>query len=377
MDSTIAARRAAERWFLDRGLPSVITRRARLRAIWPRSAPALAAFATLELCFLVIDLLTGRPTINIDSVDTTAVEWVVLTILALTLPLVSLVGWIVARMQSNRSQAIVSTVSVAVALASPAIEAKMRLVIVTAIVIATILVLTVLGIGSVLGWALKLTLSQLKITGALMIRALPVVLLTVLVFFNTYVWIMSATISRARLWSAIAFLVVIAAVFVISGTMDKARPSLEAATASAKHAEGLEGTPFAVMEEPKEADPLTFGEKVNVEFVLATTQLVQIAMVAVVTASIFFVLGLIVLSPELLAAWTHNARSDGRFLGMTVPVPDALIQMTMFLAALTFMYIGARAVGDGEHRKQLLDPIIHDLKLTLLARNRYRASGTR
>jgi hypothetical protein len=40
MDSTIAARRAAERWFLDRGLPSVITRRARLRAIWPRSAPA-------------------------------------------------------------------------------------------------------------------------------------------------------------------------------------------------------------------------------------------------------------------------------------------------------------------------------------------------
>jgi hypothetical protein len=377
MDSTIAARRAAERWFLDRGLPSVITSRARLRSIWPRSAPALAAFATIELCFLAIYLLTGESSIYIDSNDTTAIEWVVLAILALMIPLTSLAGWIVARMQSNRSQAIVSTVAVPVTMTSAVIEMDVSVVVVAAIVIATILVLTVLGVGSVLGWALKLTLSQIASTGVLMVRALPVVLLTVLVFFNTYAWVMAATISRARLWFAIAFLVFIAAVFVISGTIERARPSLKSATASARHAERLEGTPFAVMAEPHDADPLTFGERVNVEFVLATTQLVQITMVAVVTASIFLGLGIILLSPELLAAWTHNGRADGTFLGMTVPVPGALIQMTMFLAALTFMYVGARAVGDGEHRKQLLDPIIDDLKLTLLARNRYRASGTR
>jgi hypothetical protein len=39
---------------------------------------------------------------------------------------------------------------------------------------------------------------------------------------------------------------------------------------------------------------------------------------------------------------------------------------------MTFMYIGARAVGDGEYRSSFLDPLIDDLKLTLLARNRYR-----
>jgi hypothetical protein len=100
-------------------------------------------------------------------------------------------------------------------------------------------------------------------------------------------------------------------------------------------------------------------------------------MVAVVTAGIFFGLGLILLSPELVQAWTRGSQTDGTLLGMTIPVPEALIQVTLFLAALTFMYIGARAVGDGEYRKQLLDPIIDDLKLTLLARNRYRTSGSR
>ena len=97
-------------------------------------------------------------------------------------------------------------------------------------------------------------------------------------------------------------------------------------------------------------------------------------MVAVVTAAIFFVLGLLVLSPEILAAWTTNGSDQGTWFGMTLPVPQPLIHVTMFLAALTFMYVSARAVGDGEYRTQFLDPLIDDLRLTLVARNRYRAA---
>jgi hypothetical protein len=109
-------------------------------------------------------------------------------------------------------------------------------------------------------------------------------------------------------------------------------------------------------------------------FVLAASQLAQILIVAAVTALLFFGLGLILLSPELLAAWTRNGTSDGTLLGMTIPVPQALIQITMFLGALTFMYVSARAVGDGEYRSQFLDPLVDDLRLTLCARNRYRAA---
>ncbi len=87
-------------------------------------------------------------------------------------------------------------------------------------------------------------------------------------------------------------------------------------------------------------------------------------MVAGVAAALFFVIGLILLSGELLAAWTRNGSSDGTLLGMIIPVPQSLIHMTLFLAALTFMYISARAVGDSEYRSKFLDPLIDDRKLT-------------
>jgi len=127
------------------------------------------------------------------------------------------------------------------------------------------------------------------------------------------------------------------------------------------------------MADPSSGYPLTRGERFNVVFVVAASQILQIATVAVVTASIFFTLGLLLLSPPVRAEWTKNSPDQGTMLGMTLPVPQALIHVTMFLGALTFMYVSARAVGDGEYRKDFLDPLIDDLRLTLVARNRYRA----
>jgi hypothetical protein len=287
--SEIAARRAAERWFLDRGLPSVVTQRARLRALWPRSAPALAGFATMALCTTAIYLLTGSARIDVDG-EPTAKEWVVLVILVLAIPLAVLSGWLVARMVTNRAQTISAAVSVAVGVASAVIQRDFEVIVLTGVVVAIVLATTASGVGSVLGWAAKLTLSQLAAVGDLLVGALPVVLLTVLVFFNAPVWAMASTISRERLWLALAFLILIAATFVVSGLLKRVESTLESATGSVA---------------------LTRLERFNVVFVLAASQITQILMVAIVTAGIFLVLGLIVLSPELLAMWTRNGPSDG------------------------------------------------------------------
>jgi hypothetical protein len=184
---------------------------------------------------------------------------------------------------------------------------------------------------------------------------------------------MATTISRPRLWLALLFLALLAALFVVSVTIERFRPIMNALDPTDDHGTRLEGTPFESMPEPADTLPLRRTEQANVMFVLAVSQLAQIVVVAVVTALLFFILGLILLSPELLAAWTRNGSSDGTFLGMTIPVPQALIQITLFLGALTFMYVSARAAGDGEYRSQFLDPLIDDLRLTLVARNRYRA----
>ena len=69
-----------------------------------------------------------------------------------------------------------------------------------------------------------------------------------------------------------------------------------------------------------------------------------------------------------------HLRSTSTVLGLTLPAPDSLIHMCLFLGALTFMYISARAAGDAEYRSMFLDPLIDDLHTTLTARNRYRGT---
>ena len=47
------------------------------------------------------------------------------------------------------------------------------------------------------------------------------------------------------------------------------------------------------------------------------------SLLRIVAALIFFVLGLILLSPELLAQWPRNGSGDGELLGMPLPIPAA------------------------------------------------------
>ncbi|OMC48264.1 hypothetical protein [Mycobacterium sp. IS-1264] len=398
-DSRETAGSAAESWFLERGLPSVLTRRARWRRLWPRSAPMLAAYATLQACVLPVYLITGGNDVEITGEPTTS-EWIVLAIIGLALPLMAVVGWVVSRSRSGRTRAAVATVAVVVVACVAATVGGPSQLVQEAVVVAAVLILTGAGAGSVVGWAVRMMLSHLATVGALAVRALPVVLLTALVFFNTYVWLMAATISGKRLVLAMAFLVSIAAAFVVSATLERVRPMLRSTTVRPSDTppddtgpddtgpddtgpddteklagtEKLAQTPFATMLDTHDCAPLKRTERANVVFVLAASQLAQILVVAVVTTVIYFILGLIILSPELLNEWTHTYKSTSTVLGLTLQVPDSLIHMTLFLGALTFMYISARAAGDAEYRSTFLDPLIDDLRTTLIARNRYRGA---
>lgn len=371
---------AAETWFLERGLPAVLTRRARWRRLWRRSAPILACAATLLVCVAVISAAAGERTIDIGE-DPSVAEILILGVLALMVPLAAVAGWSVSRIADPRRRRLASTISVVAAAVSlvdhGSLSDRLDGVFSVVVLVALTLVLNGIGVGSMLGWAVRLTLSHLASVGALVARALPVVLLTVLVFFNGYVWSMATKISRERMWLVIGFMVLVAGAFLLSGIVERVRPMLASAAARPSDTERLADTPFAAMSDPPAGSPLSRAERANVMFVVAASQVTQIAMVALVTAGIFFVFGLLVLSPELLATWTANGPDQGTMFGMTLPVPQPLIHVSMFLGALTFMYVSARAVGDGEYRKEFLDPLVEDLRLTLVARSRYRAHVSR
>jgi hypothetical protein len=333
----------------------------------------LAAYATLQGSILPVYLITGGHDVEITGTPTTS-EWAVLAIVGLSLPLMALVGWLVSWSRNGRARAAIATASVLVVACVGVTTGDAAQLPQQAAVVAVVLILTGFGVGSVVGWAVRMMLSHFAMVGALAVRALPVVLLTALVFFNTYVWLMAATISGNRLGMAMAFLVSIAAAFVVSATVERVRPMLKSTAALPEETEHLAGTPFAAMPDARDRAPLKKTERLNVVFVLAASQLAQILVVAVVTAAIYLILGLIVLSPDLLNEWTHTYKSTATVLGFTLPVPDSLVHMSLFLGALTFMYISARAAGDSEYRSTFLDPLIEDLHTTLIARNRYRGA---
>ncbi len=373
----VTQRRAADAWFLDRGLPAVLRPGALVRRLWPRSAPALAGFAVFMANSAAIVAATGKHTIDING-HPTRTEWFILALLVLVLPIAVFVGWLVSRISTVRGRTVAATVAMAVAigggtLGGPSPRIVMDLLF-EALVVAAILALTACGAGSILGWAVQMTMSNLAAVGSMVTRALPMLLLTFLVFFNSPVWLMAATVTRPRLWLALVFLALIAGAFVVSITADRVRPIMAAPNPADDHSARLAGTPFETMPDPATVRALSRGERLNVLFVVAASQLSQILIIAVMSSLMFLILGLILLSPEVLAAWTRNGRSDGSVLGMTIPVPDSLIQITFFLGALTFMYLSAGTVSDAEYRKRFFDPLLDDLRLTLRARNRYRAA---
>ena len=375
---TTPDRFAAEHWFLAHGLPAVVRRRALLRRVWSRSAPALAAFAVVAANSILVVSLTGAHTIDIAG-RPTVTEGFVLALLVLVLPVAALVGWLVSRIGPWLRRRIAATVSLVVIVLGGIFGGPVSGVFANllwfGVVVGVILALTATGVGSILGWAVRDTATNLALISGMFVRALPVVLLTFLVFFNTYVWLMAAIVSRERLWLALGFLFLIAAAFLVSSTLERVRPILDDPDPQPTDQQRLAGTPFEHMPDEPGTDELSHPERANVVFVVTSSQVGQVLTIALATGAIFFVLGLIVVSPELLDSWTRGAgRTDGHFLGMILPVPNALIQTTMMLTAITFMYLSAKAVTDKEYRSQFVDPLLDDVRLTLVARDRYRSS---
>lgn len=366
----------AEQWFLDRGLPAVLRRGALVKHVWSRSAPALAALAVVALNSILVVAVSGEHSIDITGRPDLP-EGVVLGLLAVMIPVASFAGWLVSGIESRQRRLAISGLALAAialgaAFGGPARYAGVNAMIFVAAVVA-ILLCTATGIGSVLGWAAGMTLSNLALAAGMFVRALPVVLLTFLVFFNTYVWLMTSLISRGRLWLGIGFLLLVAGSFLVSGTLAEVRKLSATREILPGDAARLADTPFAGLPDAPDPVQLSLPERLNAIFVVAASQTVHVLTVAVMTGSVFFVLGLILVSPEVLDAWTRgNGRPDGELLNMTLPIPDSLIQTTMLLTAITFMYLAAKAVTDAQYRSQFLDPVIDDVRLNLIALGRYR-----
>jgi hypothetical protein len=106
--------------------------------------------------------------------------------------------------------------------------------------------LTYVGFGSIALWAFRFASVQLGAVGSMMSRALPLLMLTVVVFFTGELWQLSARMTRQRLWQVIGFLALIALLFMVATIRDEVRALREDRAERSDPRALLAGTPLAV-----------------------------------------------------------------------------------------------------------------------------------
>ncbi len=367
-------------WFLHRGLPLVLTRRVRSRDLIARSAPMVSGVGALTAVTMLLADVTGESpdygyalrlgviaTVLVGAPfalyllhrrDTTLGEagrrtaaLLVMAIFVVVMP-VTVSGW-----------------SGAAAAEAPAFVA------ITVLAIW----LTYVGFGSIAGWAFRFAWVQLGALGTLMSRALPLLMLTVVVFFTGELWQLAARMTRQRLWQVIGFLALVALIFVVTTIRDEVRALREDRAEQSDPTSLLEGTPLAgTAAAPTARTPLSRAEQINVVAVMVVSQAIQVVFFTAGLFAFFLALGIIAIPDEVAVLWSSEEicavgqpPCAGTWFGIHIPIPQTVVHTSLFVAVLSGLYFTVSTSVDPLYRQRFFDPLIADVAVSLAGRDAY------
>ncbi|MEV6913046.1 hypothetical protein [Amycolatopsis sp. NPDC051071] len=385
-------RGAADAWFRRRGLPMVIHRRRRGAGMLRRATPGLVFLCLLDL------LLSGLLKLLDVSEDVLEARMrgsglaYVLGVLALTFAVI-IVPMVAGRLMAKLLRMLHRTrVRLAVMVATigfwvlvlplgerltglvPWDDPLWLAVLTNLAALAGLMLLVRIGVGSILTWAARSAVAQVRAIGTLASRALPLLLLVVMFsFFTAELWQAVERLSPGRLWLVVGFLTVIGAVFLASMLSDEMK-ELKSWTVE-PGAAALRGTPFD--DDDDEPLPvrrtLSRTERLNITLVLFFAQAVQIVAFGALVFVFFIVFGVLILRPEVVTVFAGRESAPGTLLGVPLPVSSALVNVSLFLAVFSGLYFAASTATDARYRRSFFEPLLEDVKISLAARDIYLA----
>lgn len=367
-------------WFLRRGLPLVLTRRVRSRALIERSAPVVAGIgATVSLIMLLAEVTDGSP--DFGYVARLGVLTLLLVAAPFALYLLHRSGTTLGE-AGRRSAAL--TVMALFVFGLPFADSGFSGFAVAetagfALVALAAIWLTYLGIGSIVLWAFRFAWVQLGALGTLMSRALPLLMLTVVVYFTGELWQLASRMTRQRLWQTIGFLAVVAIIFVVTTIRDEVRALREGRAEEADPAKLLEGTPLATEAgHQPERTALSRAEQVNVVAVMVVSQAIQVVLFTAGLFAFFLALGIVAVPDDVAVLWSSEETCPvgeppcpGTWFGVHVPVPQTIVHVSLFVAVLSGLYFTVSTSVDPLYRERFFDPLISDVAVSLAGRDAY------
>jgi hypothetical protein len=371
--------RQVHEWFLHRGLPLVLTRRVRSRALIERSAPMVSGVgAVISLTMMLAELTDGDP--DFGYVTRLGVLTLLLIAAPFALYLLHESGTTLGE-AGRRSAALV--VMALFVLGLPFADSGFSgiaaaEVIGFAIVAVLAIWLTYLGIGSIVLWAFRFAWVQFGALGTLMSRALPLLMLTVLVYFTQELWQLSARITRERLWQTVAFLTFVAIIFMVTTIRDEVRALRDGRAEPTDPVKLLADTPLANNVDEPARTPLSLAEQINVVAVMVVAQAIQVVFFTAGLFAFFIALGIIAVPDDVTVLWSSEQSCPvgeppcaGTWFGIHVPVPQTAVHVSLFVAVLSGLYFTVSTSVDPQYRERFFDPLISDVAVSLAGRDAY------
>jgi hypothetical protein len=246
--------------------------------------------------------------------------------------------------------------------------------------------LTYLGFGSIALWAFRFAWLQFGALGTLMSRALPLLMITVVVYFTGELWQLAARLTRQRLWQTIGFLAVVALVFVVTTIRDEVHALREDRAGQTDPAKLLAGTPLETEagHQPLRT-PLSLAEQANVVAVMVVSQAIQVVFFTAGLFAFFLALGIVAVPDDVAVLWSSEETCPvgeppcpGTWFGIHVPVPQTIVHVSLFVAVLSGLYFTVSTSVDPPYRERFFTPLIDDVAVSLAGRDAYlEMEGTR
>ena len=222
------------------------------------------------------------------------------------------------------------------------------------------LILGVVGFGlvSIVRWAAGRLVGQLLASVALLVRALPLLLLFALVLFvNTEAWQVFSSMPTAFLLLVFGLFAALGSVFIIA--------RLPREVANLEQAVGTE-------------PPLERRQRVNVGLVMFVSQALQVLVVALAVAGFFVLFGALAVGPEVRESWIGLDGRRGRptipLFGEDVQVTAELLSVSAGIGAFSALYYAIAVLTDATYRDEFLEELTSEMTDTFQARADYLAA---
>ena len=382
-----SAKRDADRWFREQGLPTFVPLRRWFTDLPRRVAPLIAWVAVISYLFqdgieVAVDV----------AQDASAGEATFITVVVVILLLLSIglawTAYLVVRAVLRRLPIVAGTVvalgvivgCVALMLANdywahP--DATVGPVLRVLLVIGLCVLVTGMGGGALVSWASRLAVRNASAIGHMASIALPVILmLVVFSLFSTEVWQMASALH----WGSIALIglvvAVLAGIVVLRVSASEIDDEAQAPTEE-QRAALLVGTPAEGRPTPLAARrSLRAPQRINILLAMTVAQLVQALFFAALLAALLIVIGGIAIPAGVIGIWLGPGNDAQPFAveqleiaGVELPITVNLLKATTLLAVIATLPFVFSAVSEARYRERFFDPIMADMRRAILVRD--------